>query len=104
MLQEEKMEKEEGNKLTPDATIIVENNVKPTASTTYPPTNQIRPLGALPLGMQAAATNGANNPLGGGMSVLSKLRAQNKEDDILNKIKPAQNPTNLNSALRKLGQ
>jgi hypothetical protein len=39
MLQEEKMEKEEGNKLTPDATIIVENNVKPTASTTYPPTN-----------------------------------------------------------------
>ena len=54
--------------------------------------------------MQAPTTNGANNPLGGGMSVLSKLRAQNKEDDILNKIKPAQNPTNLNSALRKLGQ
>lgn len=93
MMQEEKMES--GLPITgptPGDTVVVEQNSQPTTNTTYPPTTSIRPLGALPAGLNpgvpssgGAGASGA--PSVGGVSMFNKFKNLGNEDDALNKLK-----------------
>ena len=74
MLQEEKEEKVATQKppTAGDTVIIEQGNTKPTASTTYPPTTTIRPLGALPAGLNPSVqpANGLPTAVGTTFSTL----------------------------------
>ena len=74
MLQEEKEEKVATQKppTAGDTVIIDQGNTKPTASTTYPPTTTIRPLGALPVGLNPSVqpANGLPTAVGTTFSTL----------------------------------
>jgi len=87
MLQEEKMEAGlPTTGPTPGDTVVVEQNSQPTTSTTYPPTTSIRPLGALPAGLNPGvpSTGGAGVA---GVSMFNKFKNLGNEDDAMNKLK-----------------
>ncbi len=76
-------------------TVVIEQNSQPTTSTTYPPTTSIRPLGALPTGLNpgvpstagAGAGAAGTSVGGGGVSMFNKFKNLGNEDDALNKLK-----------------
>ena len=101
MLEEERMEVVPAKRPTAADTVIIEQE-KPTVSTTYPPTTSIRPLGALPTGLNptppsdkpagptavGATFGGDAKPPIAPLSMFNKFKnLGNNEEDLVNKLK-----------------
>jgi hypothetical protein len=102
MLEEERMEVVPAKRPTAADTVIIEQE-KPTVSTTYPPTTSIRPLGALPAGINptpppattasgptavgATFSSGETSKPPAPVSMFNKFKNLGNEDDLINKLK-----------------